>query len=138
MTLQATSPHTSSTSSLSCESCTPQKSPMEHSPHTVPSDATRCTCQSNNMRISFSFEISGGSLTWPSLPDLGDGFQWKYVFSLYRFVTLALILGLSIALIPLSIAQRNHNSGWYNRHHRGRYNYLCGLSVTSLLFTLVA
>lgn len=89
------------------------------------------------MRVSFTFEVTGG----PGLPSaslLGGRIQRDKLFSIYRFVTLALVMGLSIALIPLSITQREHMYGRWYRSERARLSYVCGLSVTSLLFTLVA
>jgi hypothetical protein len=145
MTLQLPSSH--SPTSTSCPSCSPLKSyiDMENSLNTAVGNATRCPNRSNKLRGSISFEISGGSLPWPSLPNIhpDSRLRWRYVFSLYRFATLALILGLSIALIPISIIQRKHDGSWqrgygWHSHHRGQYNYICGLSVTSLLFTFVA
>jgi hypothetical protein len=89
------------------------------------------------MRVSFTFEVTGGP-GLPSAPSLGGRIQRDKLFSVYRFATFALVLGLSIALIPLSITQREHMYGRWYRSDRARLSYVCGLAVTSLLFTLVS
>jgi hypothetical protein len=72
------------------------------------------------MKISLSFEVTDGPIF-----RLPSNINW---IALYRTLTLALLLGLSIAEIPIA-AVSGH--GW--RGSRGRARYMLGIAIPSTI-----
>jgi hypothetical protein len=93
----------------------------------VTASTTTSSRSDRAMRIEFNLKLLNNDGSPMSLLT-----SYK-LFSLYRFTTLALSLGLSIALIPLAAVFIDQY--WY---HVGRLRYALGLAITTLLITFVA